>query len=406
MLSWLGGEPATIWQGDVLALLAEVPDGAVQCVVTSPPYWGLRDYGVEGQIGLERTPGEYVARMVQVFGEVRRVLRDDGVCWLNLGDCYANDGKWGGETGGKQAYLDDASRKRNGREKRLTGLKPKDLVGIPWQVAFALRDDGWWLRMDNVWEKPNPMPESVTDRTTRSHEYVFQLTKAERCYWDQEAAREGAVGGGNGNKQRRPARARGNVHGNVASGIPSSGSVSRNMRSVWTFTSQPYPGAHFATFPPELPRRCIRAATPEGGCCHQCRRPYRRVVEKGAPLAAQQAACGGNVDGEYTGQATKDYAAGGAQNASAVKARILAGMVERKTVGWVPQCACPGSTPTPSLVLDPFSGAGTTGLVCLQEGRRFLGLELNPEYIGLTLDRWAAAQGIDVVDSPGPQHPD
>lgn len=159
-------------------------DGTVQCVVTSPPYWGLRDYGVEGQLGLEGTLEEYVARLVGVFREVWRVLRDDGTVWLNLGDCYANYGKWGGETGGKQAYLDDANRKRVGREKRVTGLKPKDLVMMPARVALALQADGWWLRSDVIWNKPNCMPESVTDRPSRAHEYLFLLTKSGRdLYW-------------------------------------------------------------------------------------------------------------------------------------------------------------------------------------------------------------------------------
>ena len=155
-------ERNAIHVGDCLEVLQGWPDGCVHCVVTSPPYWGLRDYGTNGQLGLEATPAEYLANMVEVFAEVRRVrrvLRDDGTLWLNMGDCYANDGKSGGETGGKQAYLDDDNRKRVGREKRRTGLKPKDLVGMPWRLAFALQADGWYLRSDIIWAKPNPMPE-------------------------------------------------------------------------------------------------------------------------------------------------------------------------------------------------------------------------------------------------------
>ena len=173
-----------ILQGNCIEVMRAMEPESVHCVVTSPPYWGLRNYGVEGAYGLEPTLDEYIERMVEVFREVRRVLRKDGTLWLNLGDSYAHDGKRGGETGGKQAYLPAADRQRNGREKRATGLKSKDLIGLPWRVAFALQTDGWWLRSDIVWHKPNPMPESVRDRPTRAHEYVFLLTKSgESTYW-------------------------------------------------------------------------------------------------------------------------------------------------------------------------------------------------------------------------------
>jgi len=288
--------------GDCLAELRKLPDESVHCCVTSPPYWGLRDYGVPGQLGLEKTPEEYVANMVEVFREVRRVLRKDGVLFLNLGDSYHG--------------------------LRTKGLKPKDLVGIPWRVAFALQADGWYLRQDIIWAKPNPMPESVRDRCTKSHEYVFLLSKSERYYFDSEAIQEPAGddlrrpyapgqvddrgnghdrGGGDlrksGNKERKPASARGvpvdtdgKSAGAVAGSVPWEGNT-RNKRSVWTVTTKPFKEAHFATFPPEIPEICIKAGCPKGG-----------------------------------------------------------------------------------VVLDPFFGAGTTGLVAMKLGREFIGIELNPEY--------------------------
>jgi site-specific DNA-methyltransferase (cytosine-N4-specific) len=235
----------------------------VQTVVTSPPYWGLRDYGVPGQIGLERTPVRYVARLRSVFRLVRELLADDGVLWLNLGDCYANDGKWGGETGGKQAYLSDSDRKRCGREKRVTGLKPKDLVGIPWRVAFALQSDGWYLRNDIVWSKSNAMPESVKDRCTKSHEYIFLFAKSEQYRYDAEAIKEPAD----------PANDRtiDSVRRDVPSGRrPDRGFANgqkyetRNRRSVWTVPTASFQGAHFATFPEQLIEPCILAGSRPG----------------------------------------------------------------------------------------------------------------------------------------------
>ena len=258
--------------GHCLDVLADVPDGAFDCCVTSPPYWGLRDYGDEGKpwpsveyspmpgldpvtvaestcpLGLEPTVAEYVAHIVHVFREVRRTLRDDGALWLNLGDRYANDGKWGGSTGGK----------------RTTGLKPKDLVGIPWRVAFALQADGWWLRSDIVWSKPNPMPESVTDRPTRAHEYVFLLAKSARYVYDAAASAELSVSEHpSGNGFRREHRLS-NPRGQESQWEPGEGKT-RNRRSVWHVATTPFAGAHFATFPPELIKPCILAGCPEGG---------------------------------------------------------------------------------------------------------------------------------------------
>lgn len=379
-------------QADARAL--PLPSGWVQTVITSPPYWGLRDYGQTGQIGLEATPEDYVADLVTVFKEVWRVLRDDGTAWLNLGDTYCNSDKWGGggANTGKHTREPDgipASWKAVRRHwSTIEGVKPKDLVGIPWRVAFALQADGWYLRSDIIWAKPNPMPESVTDRPTRAHEYLFLLTKKSRYFYDAEAVKETSTNRSSGNQRRKLASgAEGQrVNDHLGSSVPYVPNGSgRNRRSVWTITPKPFRGAHFATFPPELVEPCLRAGSPPV-CCGACGRAYQRVIEKGNPLRDQQLACGSNDAGEYVGTAQKDFAVAGAQDASAVKARILAGMVERRTLGWRPACAC-DAPPAQSVVFDPFCGSGTTGLVASREGRFFIGCDLKPEYLQLAQDR-------------------
>lgn len=310
---------ADVWlTGDAASL--PIPDRSVHCCVTSPPYFGLRDYGVDGQIGLEPTPDEYVARIVAVFREVRRVLRDDGTLWVNLGDSYAANRpyqvtptKWPGLEQGQSSKVPD-------------GMKPKDLIGIPWMVAFALRADGWYLRSDIVWHKPNPMPESVTDRPTKAHEYLFLLSKSPRYHYDHAAIAEPQTVGNhprtvidNGPRDTPPGTSA--HHGLRTSGLvpkqdqaggrryegfnggwdasEANGTApqTRNKRDVWTVPSQPFPEAHFATMPPELVRPCILAGCPKDG-----------------------------------------------------------------------------------VVLDPFGGAGTVPLVARQEGRRFVYNDLNPDY--------------------------
>ena len=282
--------------GDSREQLKLLPDESVHCIVTSPPYFGLRDYGCEGQIGLEQTPDAFVDELVSLFREARRVLRDDGTLWLNLGDSYANDTKWGGQTSGKHvtALQGDTG---IGRRRQNTGLKSKDLIGIPWRVAFALQADGWYLRQDIIWSKPNPMPESVTDRCTKAHEYIFLMSKSARYAYDADAIKEPVEcdrlrGSGpmvqpgtgrndvtsngdyrkrSGNKERKPATARGvpvdadgKSDGAVAASVPWEGST-RNKRSVWTVATSPFSEAHFATFPPSLIEPCILAGCPEGG---------------------------------------------------------------------------------------------------------------------------------------------
>ena len=291
-------------------------DRSVHCVVTSPPYWGLRDYGIGDQLGLEPTPEQYVENMVAVFREVRRVLRDDGTVWLNLGDSYngtgaATPGCFEGHKQGTSAGTFDQ------KAKNVTNLKPKDLCGIPWRVAFALQADGWWLRSDIIWSKPNPMPESVTDRPTKAHEYLFLLTKSARYYYDADAVREPHaeaslpralrglsaenkwVNGAPGSTAHTMSQPRKNrrkeweaEHGGGGSGFSGHSGyyddngrllvnpAGRNRRTVWEIATRPYSGAHFATYPPALVEPCIKAGTSERGVCPECGSPWERVVEK------------------------------------------------------------------------------------------------------------------------------
>jgi len=255
---------------DVLEGLRTLPDNSVNCCVTSPPYWGLRDYGHQGQIGLEDTPQEYVTRMVEVFREVRRVLREDGTCWVNLGDSYAANRtyqvtptKWKALSQGQSASVPP-------------GLKPKDLVGIPWRVAFALQADGWWLRQDIIWHKPNPMPESVTDRCTKAHEYIFLMTKNSKYYYDNDSIKEKSVTTVNRKTLPTDEYKAGKTPNEVTGKMTNRGGKSlayaypngipfRNKRSVWTVTTKPFKGAHFAVMPQDLVEPCVKAGCPEGG---------------------------------------------------------------------------------------------------------------------------------------------
>lgn len=273
----MGAKDSTILVGDCRELMATLPGGSVQSCVTSPPYWGLRDYGVEGQLGLEDTPEEYVANLVEVFRAVRRMLRDDGTLWLNLGDSYAGSGP-SGASYQSETTKRRATQKADGNfrisktlgDRGLTyaekkpvpppGLKSKDLVGIPWRVAFALQADGWWLRSDVIWAKPNPMPESVTDRPTKAHEYLFLLTKSARYFYNADAIKEPAAVGANGS--RFDTGKTGAVQGDMQSGYRDANG--RNKRSVWTVTTQPYPGAHFAVMPKKLVEPCVLAGSRVG----------------------------------------------------------------------------------------------------------------------------------------------
>jgi DNA modification methylase len=544
-------------RGDSLKILRRLPDESVQCCVTSPPYWGLRNYGVAGQLGLEPTPEAYLARMVEVFREVRRVLRDDGVCFINMGDSYASarsvvscdtsckapedsrdrdclcESLCGAcrkayQTGkahiarkrvpkqvaspcepnrerkesqnGHSPTLDSSRRaNRNGvaskdleprrqraaeqlhvspqsnsggssrqsqgvysrkdrlsscllcgrsieRESRECGhttaslcerqksllstqdlaankngkastgdasgcrnagmacdcsypyygttshhvtLKPKDLVGIPWRLAFALQADGWYLRSDIIWHKPNPMPESVTDRPTKSHEYVFLLTKSPRYFWDQEAVREPQCKStlerfAPGQAPRRagpkmkiadPKENRANASFCSASrtAILESG---RNIRSVWTITPKPFRGAHFATFPPELVNRCIKAGTSQRGACPRCGKAWKRVVE----THKEDAGCWSK-----NGGAKRADAPGAAVSKSSV---FRTGLVNvPTTLGFRPACRCRAAKPVPCVVLDPFIGSGTVAAVARSLGRDCIGIDLNPKYLTMARAR-------------------
>jgi DNA modification methylase len=257
-----------ILHGDCRDVLRTLPDASVHCCVTSPPYFGLRDYGVDGQIGLEPTPAEFVEQIVGVMREVKRVLRDDGTLWLNLGDSYTGSANNGGIDSKTMAGT-QAATGSNLPTKRGAGLKPKDLIGIPWRVAFALQADGWWLRQDIIWHKPNPMPESIKDRCTKAHEYLFLLAKSARYYFDADAISEAAAkpeGAGDGAKAYEVPGQRDGANSNIGAGLDKIGPrETRNKRSVWIVPTQPYAEAHFATFPPALIEPCIKAGCPEGG---------------------------------------------------------------------------------------------------------------------------------------------
>jgi DNA modification methylase len=255
-----------IIQGDCIAGMRTLPDKSVHTCVTSPPYFGLRDYGRDGQIGLEETPEQFVSALVEVFREVKRVLRDDGTLWLNLGDSYAGNNSQASNNG-RAGFGNERERIVN---RTGNGLKTKDLIGIPWRVAFALQTDGWYLRQDIIWHKPNPMPESVTDRCTKAHEYIFLLSKSARYYFDAESIKEESV------HYATDARAdKGNIRYEGKRTIDPSGkngqesfitiNETRNKRSVWTITTKPYSGAHFATFPQDLIEPCIKAGCPPNG---------------------------------------------------------------------------------------------------------------------------------------------
>ena len=357
--------------GDVREQLRLIPDETVNCVVTSPPYWGLRDYGQAGQLGLEATPEAYVQSMVEVFREVRRVMRRDATCWLNLGDIYASDTK--GSGGPSEKQLTNVGSRYETSQRFAHGLKPKDLVGIPWRVAFALQADGWWLRSDIIWSKPNPMPESVTDRPTKAHEYLFLLSKSQTYYYDADAIREKAEYGFSetvgltphekydasaGTALQSPTRAPNRV-------IPGTGGT-RNRRTVWEIATKPYTDAHFATYPEELVKPCILAGTSEHGNCSVCGAPWERVTER-TPMLIDRS------------ERTHDLG----------RTRSSGTMVEPPksvTTGWAPTCKHEAPV-VRAIVLDPFLGSGTTAAVAKVAGRDYIGIELNPSYVELAKQR-------------------
>jgi DNA modification methylase len=336
--------------GDALHVLRALPSESIHCCVTSPPYWGLRDYDAAGQIGIEETPDEYVSRVVDVFREVRRVLHPTGTLWLVLGDTYAADRPMqvpstkGGKKNGR-------AQGASGPMKVPNGLKPKDLVGIPWRVAFALQADGWWLRADNIWHKPSPMPESVTDRTTRAHEYVFHLAKIASYFYDNIAVQE------------------------PSAMLDSDGS--RNRRSVWSLGFSPFKDAHFATFPPSLAETCVLAATSAKGCCRSCGSPWGRVVDR--PQTNAPARQRTKRENMITDKKVHELAGQAWQNWRSENPIV--------TRGWAASCDCNAGDPVPCLVLDPFAGSGTTLAVAKRLGRDYVGIELNAKYRKLINER-------------------
>ncbi len=367
-----------IINADVLSGLAQLGDESVQCVVTSPPYWALRDYGVDGQIGLEETPEEYLDKMVEVFREVRRVLRKDGTAWVNMGDSYATSGYGPHDSVNSQDPKYPAGWAKSKRAQGVMkiagvgGLKPKDLVGMPWRLALALQTDGWWLRSDIIWCKPNPMPESVTDRPTKSHEYVFLLTKSAKYYYDADAVREepekhyGDKPDDYEGKKYNWVKETGRMNTQSKWSHPSG----RNLKDVWTIPTQAYPEAHFATFPEKLIEPCIKAGTSEKGYCPDCGSSWERVVEYSHHKHRHN---------PQTFRAHSNY----------VSSMKVPTTKISNTLGWRSTCECVGQLSDPMLcvVLDPFCGSGTTGLVALRLGRRFIGIEINPEYCEMAKNR-------------------
>jgi DNA modification methylase len=325
----------------------------------------------------------YVQHAVQIFSQVKRVLRDDGTLWLNLGDSFAGGGRGFGY-GGKQ----DTNLGCENMPKAIVpnGLKPKDLCGIPWRVAFALQADGWYLRSDIIWHKPNPMPESVTDRPTKSHEYLFLLTKSARYFYDAEAVKEACESGPSDIRKMIEKKDRiGGLHKELVDPLSKASSTTnigqkrgvgdlsgRNLRSVWTIATQPSSEPHFAMFPEALVVPCIKAGTSEHGVCPECGAGWERVVESKRIMRHELPPDDPNYrPGRYTVKSSgmDDYSKGGGQAFS-----------ESKTIGWRPTCKCGHEDRERAVVLDPFSGMATVGVVCEKLGRKYIGIELNPKY--------------------------
>ncbi len=382
-------ERNVIHQMDALTLLQMLPDASINCCVTSPPYYGLRSYGAgAGEMGSEDSPQAFVARLVAVLAELRRVLRSDGTVWLNLGDSYSGSGK-GGDLG---IPTDRHTYSPSHRAPQL-GYKPKDLMGMPWRVAFALQDDGWWLRSDIIWHKPNPMPESVTDRPTKAHEYIFLLTKRAKYFYDADAIREtnspnkpwGATNG----SRTADAKAIHGQHGTssiIASKMSHEerlaryNSAGRNKRSVWTIPTQPNPLVHFASFPEKLVEPCVLAGCPKAVCV-ECGSPVERVVEKPKPpewaYTKARQSNDPNVRVSPLGQSGK---------ASGGKMQKWLDANPAITTGWHDGCQCQAAK-RPGVVLDMFAGTGTVGMVARRHGRDYVLGDLSEKYVAMARDR-------------------
>lgn len=349
----------------------------MQCCVTSPPYWALRDYGVDGQLGLEATPEQFVDNLVTLFREVKRVLRDDGTLWLNIGDSYATNGG-NCEYGSSDGFVHRAS----GPIRRpAAALKPKDMIGVPWLLAFAMRADGWYLRQDIIWHKKSPMPESVRDRCTKAHEYIFLFSKSKRYFWDLFGSQEQSAGKASGNRSHKYADGSEQHRTKKNLGTWDGGSK-RNMRSVWTLSSYPLKSAHFAAYPPELVRRCLSAGVSPHGACSQCGKPFERITEKHRVPTRSGASSKVNRASQHDDSPYEDHSGMVVGNRDPQRH-----CTEVKTVGWQPGCKCESTERKPCVVLDPFHGAGTTWKVCQRLGLRYIGIELNAEYLQLSIER-------------------
>jgi len=444
-----------------MTVLPALSAKSVQCCVTSPPYWGLRSYGFKKDdparlkmIGLEPTFDRHLWNIVRVFREVRRVLRDDATLWLNYGDAYS--GSWGNYAPGgikNQQRLQTEEGKRWARPAysdttvcqpmSSMRLSPKNLIGMAWRVAFALQADGWILRSDIIWHKRSPMPESVRDRPTKAHEYIFMFSKSPRYFYDQEAVREKSLTPGDRRHLREDCRRTDPLADNSsrkATGNPTG--FDRNMRSVWTLSHEPFAGAHFATFPTELVARCLKAGTSAKGCCPTCGAPWKRITESqrratrpgtgskvGVPTdwasGSDHTTLGHAINretNESVDRPMKPWAAAEVGNRDPKRH-----VTEFKTVGWRPRCECEGrlvkrktwvhfgdrrsyksvtdyfpegpqSEPNSCAVLDPFAGSGTVGVVCRRMGLDFVGVELNAGYCGMARRRISRA-----MDEPQPE---
>lgn len=412
--------------GDVLASLPLIASGSVQCIVTSPPYWGLRDYSIAPTdwpavkyfpmaglppvvipaercaLGLETSPLAFIGHLIHVFRSLRRVLRADGTVWVNLGASYASGGKGGGGSylAERRAWAERSCQR--GWRGPPTGLKEKDLVGIPWMFALAMQADGWWLRSEVIWRKPNPMPEATRDRPTVAHEQVFLFARSKKYFYDATAIAEplehpeastpddmaramtrrrattvdphqeplDARRYRSGNRVAKTGNDRGRPGDHRKASIPWEDTTGkRNARSVWTIATQPFKGAHFATFPEEMARRCILAGTSAYGCCSACGTPRRRVAER--EFAAQA-----DVSPERAVRG-----AGKQKPLDALNRRqgYPRGTTAVRTLGWGPACDC-GAATVPCVVLDPFAGSGTVGAVTKTAGRSAVLIEASERY--------------------------
>lgn len=452
--------PAVL-QGHVLEVLRSLPGDSVHCVVTSPPYWGLRAYGTDpqvwggdpahahewaetaprrsrsegdatsemetasvggrnyeaqggslcgcgawrGELGLEPTPDLFVSHLADVFDEVRRVLRPDGTLWMNLGDTYVGGGRGSGIHADGSESLSSRqfwSQNDDGQvplaKPAACGLQAKQLVGIPWRVAFELQRRGWWLRSDCVWAKPNPMPERVRDRPARSHDYVFLLTKSARYFYDAYAVRVPVTGGAhpkNGGYSKKLAPAGSGIKNNDSFGIAISGDLpaenGANLKSVWWIATQPYPEAHFATYPEELVERAILAGTSARGACAECGASWTRDTDVDYVIHSETNGGTGRARAGFRTMRTigGDRLTQNAATSPGGWAELPNSSKVVHTLGWLPGCEH-GRDPVPCLVLDPFCGSGTSLWVARSLGRRAVGIELKPEYVALALRRCRA----------------